>query len=311
MSLRSDTVPGLGAEQGLLSTGRRLKHRGGEFWAIVALTAALGAYLLHHLPPLGDHELLAALLVVGAGASLGALGGLFAVARQHSPPPEVLLARPSEVDIRTTRTADLSACASLHADGLPGGFFVALGPAFLRAYHRTFVLSPHAVTFVAVVRGQPVGLLTGLLRPQAHMRWALQRGGVHLAMTAGLALVTRPRSTWRFAATRLRRYTAAWRRHRGAESTPPTPPTTSPAVLSHVVVSKGARGAGLGERLVEVFVGEVGRAGVERVTLTTSEGSGGAAGFYLRLGWREAGSRTTADATRVSVFDLDIARGPR
>jgi len=214
--------------------------------------------------------------------------------------------RPGEIEVRPAGTDDAAACASLHADGLSDGFFVELGPAFLRAYHRAFVSSPEAVTFVAVVRGQVVGAIMGVLRPQAHMRWMLQRRGVTLAAIALLSMPIHPRATWRFVRSRVGRYIAGWRRHRaGAANSGPT--GDGRAVLSHVVVSEGARGAGLGERLVATFLREARRAGAEQFTLTTLEGAAGASAFYERLGWGRAGSRSNADGTSMVVFHMDAS----
>ena len=275
-------------------------------WAVTALVAATGAYLLHHLAPLGEHQLLTAAVVVGAGTALGGLGGLLAAAHRHALPPEVLLIRPGDLEVRPTGDGDVEAVASLHADGLSLGFFVELGPAFLRAYHRAFSASPEAVSLVAVGRGgQVVGAISGVLRPQAHMRWMLQRRGASLAALALLSLPLHPRAAWRFLRSRLRRYLAGWRRHRSS-SAETASPASSRAVLSHVVVAPGARGAGLGQRLVERFVEEGRRSGLRRFTLTTLEGEAGAGRFYETLGWQRAGSRVDADGTRVAVFHLDL-----
>ncbi|MBA3306126.1 MAG: GNAT family N-acetyltransferase [Thermoleophilaceae bacterium] len=65
-------------------------------------------------------------------------------------------------------------------------------------------------------------------------------------------------------------------------------------------MSEGARGAGLGERLVATFLREARRAGAEQFTLTTLEGAAGASAFYERLGWGRAGSRSNADGPRWS-----------
>jgi GNAT superfamily N-acetyltransferase len=262
------------------------------------------AYLLHHLSPLSEHQVLASALIVGVGTALGGLSGVLAAARRHSPPPEILLVRPGEIEIRLAGTGDAAACASLHADGLSDGFFVELGPAFLRAYHRAFVSSPEAVTFVAVVRGRVVGAITGVLRPQAHMRWMLQRRGVALAAIGLISMPVHPRASWRFVRSRMGRYIAGWRRHRAA-SAKSGPAVDGRAVLSHIVVSEGARGAGLGERLVATFLQYARNAGAERFTLTTLEGAAGASGFYEHLGWEPAGTRVNADGTPVAVFHLD------
>ena len=302
MAIPADVPLSLTPAQG--SQGSTGPERRARLWAVSALVAAAGAHLLHHLSPLGDHQVLAAAVVVGAGAAIGGLSGALAAAQRHSPPPAVLLARPGEIEIRSAGAADAEACASLHAAGLSDGFFVELGPAFLRAYHRAFVSSPDAVTFVAVVRGQVVGAICGVLRPGAHMRWTLRRRGVNLAALALLSLPLHPRATWRFVTSRMGRYVAGWRRHR-TRSASSGSAIDGRSVLSHIVVAEGARGAGLGERLVATFLREAQAAGAERFTLTTVDGAAGASGFYERLGWSRAGTRRNADGSEVAVFHLD------
>lgn len=280
--------------------------RGVLFWAVSAVVGAAGAYMLHHLAPLGEHRAIAAVAVIGMGAAVGGLSAVVAAAQRHPLPPQIILATATDIEIRPVGAGDARACASLHANGL-SGFFVELGPAFLRAYHRAFGASPEAVALVAVVRGRVVGTITGVVRPQAHMRWMLQRRGIALAAIALLSLPVHPRAGWRFIGSRMRRYAAGWRRHRSGHAGN-GPPAEDRAVLSHVVVAGGARGAGLGERLVAAFLERARRAGAERFTLTTLDGHAGAGGFYERLGWRRQGARSNADGTSMAVYHLDAPR---
>jgi GNAT superfamily N-acetyltransferase len=261
--------------------GRRLRL------ALVAVASAALTYLLHHLPPLGEHAVEGVLVVVSVAALLVLLPALAEAGRHHPLLPVVLVAGPEQRSLRPATVGDLAFSAALQARALEHGFFVSLGPRFLRAYHRTFLDSPHAAAFVAEIAGQPVGILLGTLEPAAHRRWVLQRRGLALVVLAVPAMLARPIVAARFLRTRSQRYASAWRRHRRSRQTrtahAPTPART-PAVLSHVAVLPGARGTGSGGALVGAFVEAAARQGAHRAVLVTLEG-GPAERFYRQLGW--------------------------
>lgn len=193
--------------------------------------------------------------------------------------------------IRPPLPADLERVIELHSARLPGGFFVRLGPSYLRAYHRTFLDSPHGVALVADASGI-VGFVAGTSDAQRHRHEVLRRHGVPLALTGTLSLLVRPALAWEFLRTRLRRYIRAITRgvRQGAEP-PLAERVTGPvAVLAHIAVDTDTAGTGVGRALAEAFVEAVSAAGAERVELVTRSDAEGAAGFYERIGWRHIGS---------------------
>lgn len=271
-----------------------------ESLAGVGLIAAGSAYLLHHSPPLASHALLPMSLALGV-ATLSAIAvGRAAAARRHPTLPVVVTAPGGQAEVRRAKSMDLGFSASLHAEALPHGFFVALGPAFLRAYYATFIDSPHAVACIASIQGHPVGALVGVLRPQAHMRWVLRRRGIRLAALGALALLSRPRAGWRFIRTRGAQYIGAWRRHR--DDSGDRTPTGTAAVLSHVAVIPGARGTGAGSKLVSTFLAAALDVGTKQAIVTTLDGPDGASDFYRRQGWRETGVRENSDGVYLRSF---------
>lgn len=196
--------------------------------------------------------------------------------------------------IRDLVAADVDFAARLHADALPHGFFASLGEPYLRAYYRSFVSSPHACALVARLQDEPIGFVVGVFEPQAHRRFIIRRHGARLALRGGGALVRRPRLGVNFIFTRLGRYTKAITRTlRPRHAQPPTDeqPCASSGlgVLSHVAVVPAERGSGVGELLVDVFVGAARRAGLLRIELLTLADELGATNFYDRLGWRRMG----------------------
>jgi len=269
------------------------------------LAAALG-YLLHHLPPLQDHavEGVVAAVFVAAGTAF-AVGALVGRPGAYQL-PAVLIASASGLGVRRVEPGDVDFCAALHAQSLPHGFFVQLGPRFLRAYYDSFVDSPHAVGLAATAAGQPVGLLVGILDARAHARWLLRHRGAALALHAVAGMAVRPRAAFRFARTRAGRYVSTWRRHRGADPPKRRAAGGAPAVLSHVAVLPGARGIGAGRILVRAFEDEARSAGAARAILTTLEGPAGAGRFYERLGWGWSATHLTPDGRRVEAWAREL-----
>lgn len=271
-----------------------------------ALAAASLTYGLHHMPPLEDHGVSTALLVLAAAVVLSALPTALSHATERQLPLVVAVGGRSGV-VRPAGSADLAFCASLQAETLPHGFFAQLGHRFVRAYLATFLASPHAIGLVVTVREAPVGMVVGVLRPGPHARWVLRRRGVRLAVLGVAALAVRPQPALRFVRTRLGRYRRALRRaHTPVPDASAASAGDGPAVLSHIAVAPGAQGAGFGAQLVAAFLGDVLAAGCERVVLTTLAGEAGAAGFYRRNGWHEDGEVIGFDGQRMIGFSLEL-----
>ncbi|MCC5950440.1 MAG: hypothetical protein JJT89_18460, partial [Nitriliruptoraceae bacterium] len=117
--------------------------------------------------------------------------------------------------VRPARVPETQATAAVHA-ALLTGLFVSLGRGFLRAYHASFLSSPHAVVLVALpvaprdgVRVTPNGFLVGTLDNEAHYRWLARARSVLLVLVAGRALIIRPRLAARVVRTRGARYARA------------------------------------------------------------------------------------------------------
>lgn len=266
----------------------------------VALMAATVSFGVHHATPAQAHLSVTALAGVVLAALLAASPVLLAANRRHPAPQLVLVSSDDSAGLHEyDAVADARFGAALHAAELDHGFFVELGPRFLREYHRTFADSPHAVAFVATFSEHPVGILVGVLRPGSHARWVLKHRGARLALAGAAALLVRPRTAWRFAATRAGRYARGWRRRRGQPAT--TSEEATYAILSHVAVSASARGSGAGAALVGAFERAAAAAGVRELRLVTRP-DGGAGPFYERLGWTAGPERPTADGTGMQSY---------
>lgn len=278
---------------------------------VLALLTATLIFVLHHLPPLSGHAILASAGVFAGAALVAALAGGI-LARGRSDSPIVVITAPGESEVRQMQEDDLDFCAELHAQALGHGFFVSLGPGFMRAYYRNFLESPHAMALTSVVKGHPVGLLVGVLQPQAHARWVLRHRGAGLALRGAAALTVRPRVAAHFVKSRLRRYASAWRRHKrpASKQASNSQSGSAPAVLSHMAVVPGARGAGAGRELVRSFEATSRGAGARWAILTTLAGPEGAGPFYARLGWTRHGATSNLSGVPMEQWTRTFEGGP-
>lgn len=270
--------------------------------AAVAAAAAGVAFGLHHLSPADPHHIEGvAVLLLGVVVLVVGPVALI-VARRHPDPPAVIVPGSDGVTVRDLRgDADTRVAAALHAALLPHGFFVALGPQFLREYERGFTDAPHATALVAEIDGHVVGMLVGVLEPAKHSRWLLQRRGATLAALGACSLAVRPLVAVAFLRRRAVRYARGWRRRRGQAVACEPEHGGQTAILSHVAVAPGAQGTGAGTRLLEAFEARARARGCSAIQLMTLPDSQGAGGFYTRLGWTHCGRTTTVDG---NVFDL-------
>ena len=274
------------------------------FWLAVAFVSAAIAWCLHHTAFFSEHAVLSAIIAVLTATASSVLVVGLAVNRRHLAPPVVVVANRGENSVREARQSDIDFCAAVHAQSLSHGFFVSLGPTFLRAYYESFLTSPYSVAHVVSVGGHDVGMIVGLLSPREHVRWTMRKRGPILAVLGAGAMVTRPLLSFRFIKTRIGNYLRSWRNNRDRDTAAETGPSV--AVLSHVAVVPGARGSGVGLSLVTAFLNDARNANIGLAVLTTLEGDRGARSFYLRNGWTETDTRRTVDGqvTHAMSFPL-------
>lgn len=222
----------------------------------------------------------------------------------HPPAPPCVL--------RPLDQADLGFSAELHAAALPHGFFVSLGPRFLRAYHRSFVASPFGVGLVAVVDGVPAGFVLGTVDDGQHYHHLVRRQWWRLLPAALAGMLRHPGVAGRFVRTRLRRYLRGFvRLRRGApapageaRAAPGAAPAGPQGALTHIAVSADRRTHGVGVALMAGFLDAVRAAGGRRLRVVTLAGEAGAGPFYARTGWESAGRFCDAEGTWWEAFTL-------
>lgn len=209
------------------------------------------------------------------------------------------------VRLRRMGLHDLPFVVEQHISCFPEGFFARLGPRFLTRYYRTFLDGPLSTALVAELDGTVCGYLVGVFEPRHHRRLLLTHHGRSLAGSACLSLVVRPRLAFTFVVTRGRRYYTAWVRDRGKASDA-LPVLDSVAVLTHVAVTPGSRGAGTGTALVRRFLEEAGAAGRSDACLVTLAGLAGAGAFYERRGWACTAERRAEDGRHLRYYRIRL-----
>ncbi|MEJ5886876.1 GNAT family N-acetyltransferase [Pseudokineococcus marinus] len=218
--------------------------------------------------------------------------------------------------VRPAVPSDLARTARWQCRHLPHGFFPSLGRGFVARWHGAHLDAPHGVALVAELVGGseavPVGFLVGATDQRALVAEVVARHRWSLAAAGARALGLRPRAALRFVRTRARPYArrllgTGGRGPADAAAAPPrsTDDRAPVAVVAAVVVAPAARGAGVGEALLEAFAARARAAGTTTAELVT-RADGGATAFYERLGWERVADRSSKDGARVLTYRTDL-----
>ena len=202
--------------------------------------------------------------------------------------------------LRVVEVRDAGRTARLHLEALPGGFFVSLGPRFLRAYHRTFLTSPAGIALLAERDGETVGFIVGTVDEATHYRHVVRRDRWSLGARGLAALMSKPELLVRFVQTRLYRYLRGMVRLSRAPVATDNEGTVraTTGVLSHMAVDAAHRGDGVGAVLLDAFVDTAKAQGARSIRLSTAANNVAAQRFYERHGWQSGGQQTDADGQR-------------
>lgn len=215
----------------------------------------------------------------------------------------------SSFQVIAMSTAALAQTAALHEGFLPNGLFPALGRRFLRHWHQTFITSPYGIGLTACdQQGNCCGFLIGTTDQRLYTQGVLRVNGYRLATLGAVSMATRPRLAVRFMRTRAARYLIrlATTRKRAARPNA-THRECEPriAVLHALVTEPSARRQGVAAALLGQFEQELRSKDVPTLQLVTLE-TGGAVGFYRRVGYVETDRRVNRDGEAVIQFDRHL-----
>ncbi|MEO7836785.1 MAG: GNAT family N-acetyltransferase [Acidimicrobiales bacterium] len=192
-----------------------------------------------------------------------------------------------EVWIRPARDGDAAAMACLHQEGIGEGFLSTLGHSFLARLYRRVVRSPGGFGFVAGSNTEVEGFIAGTEAVGRLYREFLVRDGV-MAVLGSLPELLRG---WR----RARETLSYGRKESGRHDLPA-------AELLAVAVSPALQGRGVGRRLVEEFVAELGCRGVNSAKVVVGADNGPALALYKKCGFRAAARRELHRGTASEVL---------
>ena len=191
------------------------------------------------------------------------------------------------------RGEDVREVVHVHISGFPGFFLSFLGPAFLYQLYRVIVTDVTGIGFVYECDGYIQGFVAGTAEASGFYSRVLCRKWWRFAAASVGAAIRQPTVI-----LRLLRALGKPGEYRSGESTA--------SLMSIAVVPKVRRNS-IGTRLVETFLAEAERRGVERVSLTTDRrGNDGVNAFYRRLGFVCHHSFTTPEGREMNEYVLEL-----
>ncbi len=196
--------------------------------------------------------------------------------------------------VRLMQRDDALAVAQQHSQGITGGFLSTLGDRFLAHLYRGIASNPRGFVFVAVDdAGRVVGFVAGADSVSRLYRSVLLRRGWLLAGTL-IRHFLRPST--------VRRIIETLRYPKQVEGDSPEPELLS------IVVDPQWRGSGVASHLVDALVAEFRRRRCSPVKVIVGAGLDRANAFYVRYGFRLAGS-ITSHGDKANVYTIEVDEG--
>jgi len=175
---------------------------------------------------------------------------------------------------RFATESDISQVVEVHIQAFPGFFLTTLGPAFLRAMYRAFLLNAGTIFVVDEIKGKIQGFAVGLAQASGSDARMALRARPPMALALVPALLRNPLPVARRIAGQL--ISSGGQPEAACDS----------AVLRSIGVLPEAKGGGSAGRLLEAFERMAGERGASTIALTTdAEGNERAIAFYQKNGY--------------------------
>lgn len=189
---------------------------------------------------------------------------------------------------------DVRPLARLHRAAFPGFFLSSLGEPFLVQLYRGFLADDSAVNVVARADdGAVLGAIVGTTSPAAFYGRLARRRWPGIGLACARVVLSRPKVAWR-----LLRSVG----YRGGEGI-----GEGAALLSSICVAPQEQGVGLGRRLLETWMGEVARRGVDTALLTTDADNNEAVNrFYQKHGWTVSSTYRTPEGRLMNNYSTTL-----
>ena len=191
------------------------------------------------------------------------------------------------------QAADLASVVEIHLASFQGFFLSFLGQAFIRELYTGILSDPSGMTFIAEIDEELHGFVIGTDRPKKLYNRLLRQRWHRFALAAAGSVVKNPKIM-----PRLLRAFSRGRQGYVHENC---------ATLMSIAVSPQAQGVSIGKQLVQAFLEEAARRGVQRVNLTTDKKNNESANrFYQKIGFSIVNSFNTPEGRAMNEYVIDI-----
>lgn len=223
---------------------------------------------------------------------------LYADSLQEAPRGDYVVPRPVSTQVFSLSrwtSSDVSEVVEIHQQSFPGFFLTSLGPAFLREMYSGFVDSPSQVGYVARDHtGTALGFAVGVCDQTRFYARLVRRRWHRFALASLSALLRHPGIAFRL--VRALGYPRAARK------------ASAPAALMSIAVRPVAQRQGIGRQILDAFLSDMKRQGVQAVMLTTDAlENDGANRFYERAGFCLARVFVTSEGRTMNEYVIDLA----
>jgi GNAT superfamily N-acetyltransferase len=209
-------------------------------------------------------------------------------------------AKPGELQIQPLDASSLGRVVEIHRQAFPAFFLTALGPGFLRCLYEEISHDAKGIALCCTHSGEIVGFVAGTSQPSGFYRRLLWRRWWRFAFAGLGTVLKRPHYVPRI----LNAF------HKPAEALRAEAQRGECyAELMSIGVCPEAQGTGVGKFLVNAFLSECWRRGLDRVSLTTdSMGNDSANQFYLRNGFALTRTFSTAQGRVMNEYEIWVTR---
>jgi ribosomal protein S18 acetylase RimI-like enzyme len=199
--------------------------------------------------------------------------------------------------LRKMALSDVNEVVSVHLSSFQGFFLTFLGARFLGLLYSYIACSSDGAGYVVVDEEDGIiGFVCGSTEPSGFYRRFFKKEWLHIVLATLWPVVRNPGIVPRL----------VWRVLRPPQAS--TDPGT--ATLMSIAVLPEHQNKGLGKVLVQEFLSEMQRRGIQRVNLTTDkEGNDAGNAFYHRLGFRLARSFVTPEGRWMNEYVITLCAG--
>lgn len=194
------------------------------------------------------------------------------------------------VVVRRMEASDIDVVVRLHLAAFPNFFLSFLGRRFLKEFYNGFLIDHMGVGFVAEEKdGVILGAIVGASNPSGFFGRLLKRRWWAFCIAAAAAVLKKPSCVPRLFRALL---------YRGDSPEGPVR-----ALLSSIAVVPSAQGRGVGKVLLERWISEIVKSGVQGCYLTTDACKNETVNaFYRGLGWHIGDTIVTPEGRRMHRY---------